>query len=350
MFRFAPSHFLDILTKISPFLQPNKKFTSSPIDPFLKLALTLRFLAGAIYLDIALLFDIPANLVHHYVMLTLMAIDKCYDNINFPTDEETLNQIEAGFRELSNGHLVGTVGACDGVVFQMQRPDPKEVNNDVQSYFVRKGYYAFGMQAVCDSRCKFMFISAIRVSSTHDSSAFSGSELYQLLMEGNLPLMFHIVFDEAYQCSGQMLTPWKGTKLDSDKDSFNFWLSRQRQVIERAFGMLIQRWGVFWRPLRMKMKNIPLVIKVACKLHNLCVDHYESSRPSIDPTYLETFYGGEGNTDYQPGDHRSLTLVEQSYRITRGTRTDLEGSDLRTSITKYLKTHTNTSNNRRKSE
>jgi hypothetical protein len=104
MFRFAPAHFLDILTKISPFLQPNKKFTSSPIDPFLKLALTLRFLAGAIYLDIAVLFDIPPNLVHHYVMLTLMAIDKCYDNINFPTDEETLNEIEAGFRELSNGH------------------------------------------------------------------------------------------------------------------------------------------------------------------------------------------------------------------------------------------------------
>jgi hypothetical protein len=98
----------------------------------------------------------------------------------------------------------------------MQRPDPKEVNNDVQSYFVRKGY-AFGMQAVCDSRCKFIFISALRVSSTHDSSAFTGSGFYQLLMEGNLPLIFHIVFEEAYQCSGQMLTPWKGTKLDRER-------------------------------------------------------------------------------------------------------------------------------------
>ena len=45
-----------------------------------------------------------------------------------------------------------------------------------------------------------------------------------------------------------------------------------RQYIERAFGLLTQRWGVFWRPLRIQFKYWSLVCTIAAKLHNFCID------------------------------------------------------------------------------
>ena len=64
-----------------------------------------------------------------------------------------------------------------------------------------------------------------------------------------------MVLDEAYPCTEQEMSPWKGRNLPPEKDAFNYYSSLNRQVIERAFGILVQRWGIFWRPLRVSMHN-----------------------------------------------------------------------------------------------
>lgn len=128
---------------------------------------------------------------------------------------------------------------------------------------------------MADADCRFRFVSALNVSSTHDATSFNHSELFcSILGPGLLLELFNLVLDEAYQCTDQTLVPWKGVSLPFDKDAFNYWLSKQRQVIERAFGILVQRWGVFWRPLRTSMENVALIISVAIKLHNICIDQY----------------------------------------------------------------------------
>jgi len=43
--------------------------------------------------------------------------------------------------------------------------------------------------------------------------------------------------------------------------------------IEQAFGHLVWRWGIFWKPLRMPSAKRPLVIHAAFLLHNLCRRH-----------------------------------------------------------------------------
>ena len=63
-----------------------------------------------------------------------------------------------------------------------------------------------------------------------------------------------------------------GRGLGEWRDSFNFWLSHSRQAVERAFGMLVQRWGIFWRPFTFSFERWPLVIILCCKLHNFCLD------------------------------------------------------------------------------
>ena len=46
----------------------------------------------------------------------------------------------------------------------------------------------------------------------------------------------------------------------------------RRQVIERAFGILTKRWGIFNRPLNCRLSRWTLVATVAAKMHNLCID------------------------------------------------------------------------------
>ena len=119
--------------------------SGQPVQPIVKLAAALRYLAGGIYLDIAFGYSIFYKNVMHFVWQVLTAIDDTLDNINFPIeDEERLRDLERGFSNLCGGVFPGTVAACDGVVFQMQKPPADAVDNDVASLFTRKGYYAFG--------------------------------------------------------------------------------------------------------------------------------------------------------------------------------------------------------------
>ncbi len=63
-----------------------------------------------------------------------------------------------------------------------------------------------------------------------------------------------------------------GRGLDRYKDSFNYWLLHSHQTIERAFGILTQRWGILWCPFSFSFDCWSTVAMVCMKLHNFCID------------------------------------------------------------------------------
>ena len=318
------------------------------IPMLLKFAVTLRWLAGGSYLDLAWGFHLPSNTIHQYFYEVLRAIDKKVVNIKFPMhDVASLNALEAGddisyvnnilrhlllgFSSLSGGLLPGTVAAGDGIVFQISKPKSSQVNGDVSSFFTRKGYFAYGLQAFVSSTCKFLSIASKLCSSSHDSTAYIVTQLAQSIKNGELPPQFHVVLDDAYVCTNQELTPWKGRNLSVEKDAFNYYLSKQRQVVERAFGLLVQRWGIFWRPIRVDMNKIPLIISVACKLHNICVDRFGLER-------VLPFVGlNARETDIAGGDD-SNALYTDGTGMQRGHRSDRDVCTKRAELTCALRT------------
>ena len=176
------------------------------IHPAIKLGITLRFLAGGSYLDLTFAFEVPHNTIMKYIWEACEAIDASLNNINFPLgDEEGLRYLEQGFMRISGGVFQGTVAAGDGVVFRMQRPHREAVDGDFVSFFTRKGYYAYGMQAFVDSSCKFLSISMKLCPSAHDSTAYCVSDLSNAISDGRLAPWAHIVLDEAYPNGTQEL-------------------------------------------------------------------------------------------------------------------------------------------------
>ncbi len=247
--------------------------------------------------------------------------DPFLDNIIFPYDSEPeLRRISQGFDPLTGERLRGTVGAGDGIVFRMKKPPADQVDGNVSTYFNRKGFWGYSLQAFCDSSCKFTSISMRLYSSAYDGTAYRVSSMATKIREGKLPAWAHIVLDEAYICTNQELTPFKGRGLSDAQDSFNYHLSLQRQVIERAFGLLVGRWGVFWRPLRVEFSKISLVIGVACKLHNICVSRFGPRVSEIS------------NADVQQGDEARVIYTDD-IPVHRGHRSDQDETSKRYWIT-----------------
>jgi hypothetical protein len=82
-------------------------------------------------------------------------------------------------------------------------------------------------------------ISSKLCSSTNDNTNYIVTQLSKDIKAGKLPKQYHIVLGEAYPCSEQEMSPWKGRNLSVEKDAFNYYLSLNHQVIERAFGILV---------------------------------------------------------------------------------------------------------------
>jgi hypothetical protein len=159
----------------------------------LKIAATLRVLAGGSYLDAAELYAVEETSFHKNTFWpTIIAICNCkderLDNIRFPiADERKLRHHEKTFARCDcdivisyllllyfrplfyrfHKHFPGTVAAGDGCAFKIRRPNEKEVQEDVQRY-------AFIMLKLMALLTTF---AVITLASTHGLTASSCSAM-----------------------------------------------------------------------------------------------------------------------------------------------------------------------------
>jgi hypothetical protein len=262
----------------------------SYVEAELRLAATLRILAGGSYLDAADLFAIAApSIWASTVWPTLQAICNCpaLDNIHFPFDDELrLREHEATFRKTAGQYWPGpgTVAAGDGCAFGIEQPASEQVGGDVHSHHTRKYEWAFGFILFCDAKCHIMSVEATHVSSAHDAEMYGAGKVHAAIHQGKLPAWAHVVMDSAFACTEQELTPWARGKngLATEKDVFNYFLSAQRQCVERVFGILQARWGILWRPLRCDFANVKFLLIALCRLHNYIIQDSDlASREKI---------------------------------------------------------------------
>jgi len=163
------------------------------------------------------------------------------------------------------------VAAVDGCHFGMHNPG-MAVPDSRAYYVLRKSCYALLATAVCDAELRFLFWDFNVTPTTHDSQAWALSELG--LMIHKLPPPYFICGDSAYIPSEQMVTPYGKPEMTN----YDFVQSSNRICIERAFGVLIRRWGILWRDLTMRFDKRAKVVGCCMRLHNYCVD----SRVALD--------------------------------------------------------------------
>jgi hypothetical protein len=231
----------------------------------------LRYLAGGQVTDLALLYHISKRECYASLWAAVDAINKHPDlAISFPIDDpEQLSRMEMEFakahqRRYGSASWRGEVGAIDGIDIKQRNPG-KAVQNPARYYVARKGGHQLLCIAICDAHRRFTYYDMSHTATSHDSLAWAGSKLGARIEKGDLHHSFFLAGDNAFTCTNSMITPMN----DSDYD---FYQSSNRMAIECAFGMLVRRWGVFWRPLEVEFDRRAPLVGAAMRMHNYCID------------------------------------------------------------------------------
>lgn len=89
-----------------------------------------------------------------------------------------------------------------------------------------------------------------------------------------LPPMFVIIGDADYEATEDIVLPmfYGISKTDEECDNFNFYASQCRIRIEMAFGLMLMKWGILWRPMRVKLRNIKWIVNSISQLHNFVIN------------------------------------------------------------------------------
>lgn len=170
------------------------------------------------------------------------------------------------------------LGAIDGKHVVIKKP-----NKSGSSFFNYKHDFSVVLMAAVDALYKFTFIDVGSMGRFSDGSIFSSCQLARKLdketlllpqpsdlpsFEHALPYVF--VGDEAFPLMLNVMRPYPGRSVmeSNEKKVFNYRLSRARQTVECAFGILASRFRVFQRPFEIKVASVVDVVKAACVLHN----------------------------------------------------------------------------------
>ncbi len=153
------------------------------------------------------------------------------------------------------------------------------------TYRNRKNCFALIVQAFCDAYCRFRVFDIKWPGSTSDLTAYTQTQLYYLMKTKGLPEWVRLVLDGiCSSCGGNYLTPFSSTDLSKavEKDhelylkmiTYNRVICAIRVTIERAFGQLVRRFGILWKPIEFDVSNIPLLITTCAILHNICINRW----------------------------------------------------------------------------
>ena len=197
----------------------------------LRLAMTLRYLAGASYLDLCIIFGVGKCTFYNIVWDTITRLDAFLPALSLEDDMEDVHrcrQLAAGFEEKTRGreqqrsYVRGCIGALDGLSMKIEAPH--SVDNPLK-YYCRKLFYAVSVQAVCDANRRFTYMSMRCPGSVHDSTAWNdfarcrdgatrisealgSSAVLRTGCTSSAPWGFFIVADDAYRCCPTVVSPW----------------------------------------------------------------------------------------------------------------------------------------------
>ena len=239
--------------------------------------MAIRFFAGGDLYDLMAIHGVG----YISVFISVWGVVDVINNspllkIKFPTHDEQ-EVIARGFQAMSGAGFDNVIGAIDGVLIWIRKPSKKEAtaNNgcgDRTFFCARKNKFGMNMQAICDHHFRFRWIDISWPGSTADYMAWVTSDLYTKIESNGLnKLGMTLLGDNAYVKSRNMTIPVKGAKTHV-QDAYNFYHSQLRITIERAFGILVHRWGILRGPLVFPLLKVSPFICCLCCLHNYCID------------------------------------------------------------------------------
>ncbi|XP_041366825.1 protein ALP1-like [Gigantopelta aegis] len=304
-----------------------------PLEPGLKLAVTLRHLAtGVNYADLMYSFRVARNSISLFVPEVCEAIISAYKEAVMPDNipEEDWLRISAEFEKVWN--LPHACGALDGKHIRIKKPA------DSGSLFYNyKNLFSMVMMAVVDADYKFIWLSVGSYGSSSDGQIFNNSELRPMLEEGTLGLPppsplphddrdtpYFLIGDDAFPLRPWMVKPYSRRHLDHDERIFNYRLFPARRVVENAFGILAMRFQILLGTMQQVPETVDSIVLACTTLHNLLrirqpaalrqyVDEEDNSHNLVPGQWRQGTELADGEACYQRNVANAAGTAQRNY-------------------------------------
>ncbi|CAN0226158.1 unnamed protein product, partial [Scytosiphon promiscuus] len=270
-YRMSKDDFDELYQMLRPRLEKGLKWgtgRNGTVRGEWSLAGALRWLAGGTIEEVMMGPNVAKSTAYRMVHDGIDAIVQCKRlRIKFPQTPEELQESADGFRARSSEDVLKRcVGAADGLIIRILKPNKAEHACPDRFYSGHKKTVGINLQAICNSNFAFIGVSMNTPGSTNDRKAWRAGGWEERIAD--LPDDFYILGDAAYGPTEKMIVPYPGTNLERSRDVTNYYQSQGRMVIEQAFGILVRTWGIFHRPLEVPLCRTANVVHAAIRLHN----------------------------------------------------------------------------------
>jgi hypothetical protein len=246
------------------------------------LAGTLRWLAGGSPHDITYFCGVRIRSFTRYRWDVLQALDDVYyaAEVKLPTTDEEREKLSKKFQ--TKCKMKGVLGAIDGLLVRINLPAGTK---NARPYFCYKQFYALNLQGVAGPDGEFLYVNVGHAGATGDGCASRQSRFWHMCQQDEFHYSsgFFFLGDAAYSLMPWLMTPYEGAQeVNGTKDVYNNHVSMGRQVVERAFGMMIKRWRILAGSLEFSVVKCNKILRVCALLHNMCLRNSLSNKVTVD--------------------------------------------------------------------
>ena len=82
----------------------------------------------------------------------------------------------------------------------------------------------------------------------------------------------------AFPLKTYLMRPYHGRNISLERRIFNYRLSRARNMVENAFGILTSRWQIFKRSISLHPNKVDAIVLTTCILHNYLLQPPDNQR------------------------------------------------------------------------
>ena len=330
--RMPPDMFDELVQRLTPRITKKTTNWRSPLEPGLKVAITLRHLAsGSKYHDMQYAWRVPHNTISIVVREVCEAIIEEYldEQLSPPTTEQGWLQLANDWYERWNFPHV--IGAIDGKHVACKAPP-----NSGSEFYNYKGFFSVILVALVTSDYKFLWVDVSGNGSASDAQIYNNSELKEGLENGTImgwprpsPLPndtqdvpYFLMGDDAFSLRTYLMKPYGARNLEREYRIYNYRLSRSRRVVENTFGILANRFQVLLTTMNHHHETVRVIVKACVLLHNIMRSRY----PVLQNRLVDV---QDANGNMQPGAWRQGRNLEDTRFVQAPNRASKEGKKQR---------------------
>lgn len=320
--RMDPETFHELLHRIAPRITKLDTNYRKALEPGLKLAITLRFLAtGNSYKTLQYGFRVAHSTISVFIPQVCQAIiDEFSDEVLMsPDTTEGWKQVAHTFNNRWN--FPHCVGAIDGKHIAIKKPAKTG-----SLFYNYKGFFSIVLLAIVDADYKFMYVDIGQTGSGSDAGVFNESPFKEAIETGKLslpaadplphddqPLEYFLVGDDAFALKTWLMKPLPLRNMTHQQRVYNYRLSRARRVVENAFGLLASRFRCLLVTLPLTPDRVVKTTHACCVLHNFL----RLRNPTLDVATLDQ-EDTQNNHELIPGSWRQHAQMPDVEHLHRG--------------------------------